>query len=86
MHHLLTGIDKSVIISAKKTELIPSGMGEIPYRRYSPRALWQDPVKLRSRQYSLDGRRIFFRSVFAEAGLISICNPKSPESRGLFYF
>ena len=28
----------------------------IPYRRYSPRAVMADPVKFRSRQYSLDGR------------------------------
>lgn len=34
-----------------------SGQGAIPYRWYSPRAARHDSVKLRSRQYSLDGRR-----------------------------
>ena len=33
-----------------------SGQGANPYRRYSPRAVLADSVKLRSRQYSLDGR------------------------------
>ena len=34
-----------------------SGQGASPYRWYSPRAARHDSVKLRSRQYSLDGRR-----------------------------
>ena len=33
-----------------------SGQGEIPYRRYSPRAERHDLVRFQSRQYSLDGR------------------------------
>ena len=34
-----------------------SGRGEIPHRRYSPRAFLADPLQFRGRQYSLDERR-----------------------------
>ena len=56
----------------RKTEN-SSGLGEIPYWRYSPRpdaarsgGASADPVKLRDQQYSLDGRRtcaVFLHSV-----------------------
>lgn len=46
-----------------------SGRGVIPHRRYSPQAERYDPVRLRSRQYSLDERRWRMKYTPEESGV-----------------
>ena len=54
---VLTPQTNRAIIICRKIKK-SSGQGAIPYRWYSPRAARHDSVKLRSRQYSLDERRL----------------------------
>ena len=55
---LVACIVSLVKMNGRKRKYQSSGRGAIPHRWYSPRAARHDSVRFRSRQYSLDERRL----------------------------